>query len=176
MGAGPSRPVPCRALVSSGLPETRATSAVSAAGGSSAPKPYSGSRPAGPRSRAVAINRLTTSPADRCGHLPRISAAVAATRAAAKLVPCAVRYVPSGCAPSTTAGAASTVSGPVTEPGHAPAVPSGVHTSPDTATTPGSRAGYQTVVVSSPNPLPVQAITTTSLAMAKSSASASAAL
>src|SRR5690606_9501549 len=151
------------------------TDSVSAATGSTTPNPNTGSRPAGPWSSAVASNRLTTSAAGNSGHRARTSAAVAATSAEEKLVPCTARYPPPASAPVTTEGAASTVSGPVSDAGQ-PAGPLPDHTRPATATTPGSRAGYHTWMSSSSSMLPVQATTTTSLAMAISSASCSDAL
>src|SRR5258705_357947 len=66
---------------------------------------------------------------------------------------------PRGCA----AGAESRVSVPVSVPDHSETpVPS--RTSPAPATTPGSRAGYQTVDGEPVASLPVQATTTTSCA------------
>jgi hypothetical protein len=69
------------------LVTTVGTSALSAASGSTMPKPKVASRPSLPTSTAVLINRLTTFAADICGHLARTSAAAAETRGAAKLVP-----------------------------------------------------------------------------------------
>src|SRR6266545_523353 len=112
----------------------------------------------------------------RSGQRDRISVAVAVTKGAAKLVPWTRQYPP-GRAPSRfTAGAVSTVCGPVSEPDHnaspprptparAGSAPSGVTVPADrpaTATTPCSRAGYHTCLGAPAVKLPVQAITTTS--------------
>src|SRR5690349_19592654 len=114
------------------------------------------------------------------GYRERISDAVAATSGAAKLVPCTRQYPPPALAPNRlTAGATSTVGAPVSEPFQSdsvepepPAPPTAARsaaaagtasalTSPATATTPASRAGYQTSrLVESAVTLPVQAITT----------------
>ena len=134
--------------------------------------------------------------ASRSGKRDRTSATAPVTSGAAKLVPCTRQYPP-GRAPSRfTAGADSTVAGPVSEPDHsgsaaAPAVPpppvppsagagppppwpaTTPAVSPATATTPGSRAGYHTSALPEPDTtLPVHATTTTSCAAAYDSASA----
>src|SRR5262249_5488167 len=152
------------------------------------------SRPAGPRSRAVRISRLITFAASRVGQRERISAAVAATRGAAKLVPCTFQYPPGRAPMRLTAGAVRTVGAPVSEPAHSasaappappaalpppavPPVPSSALFSPATATTPASRAGYHTSVELAPVvTLPVHATTTTSWTDAYVRASASASL
>src|SRR5262245_12813016 len=67
-------------------------SAVSALTGSTIPYPYSGSRPGGPLSSAVAVSRRTTSAADIFGNLDRTSAATPDTIAAAPLVPSPTPY------------------------------------------------------------------------------------
>src|SRR5947207_1844416 len=140
--------------------------------------------------------RLMALAASRSGKRDRTSATAPVTSGAAKLVPCTRQYPP-GRAPSRfTAGADSTVAGPVSEPDHsgsaaAPAVPpppvppsagagppppwpaTTPAVSPATATTPGSRAGYHTSALPEPDTtLPVHATTTTSCAAAYDSASA----
>src|SRR3954466_11263849 len=104
--------------VSSGLSKTAGTTAVRAPVGSTMPKPNVGSRPGTPRSFAVLMIRLITSPAGIVGQRDRISAAVPETIGAAKLVPCTFQY-PAGRAPTSwVAGAVTTVSLPVIEPDH----------------------------------------------------------
>jgi len=75
-----------------GLAANGGTSAVSAATGLTMPYPYWSSRPGGPLSVAVAVNRCTTSVADIVGYLDRTNAATPATIAVASLVPFALLY------------------------------------------------------------------------------------
>src|SRR5439155_2671299 len=116
------------------------------------------------------MRRLTTFAASSAGQRDRISVAVPATSGAAKLVPCTHQYPP-GRAPSrSAAGAVRAVAGPVSEPDQSSSavVRAGLWRDaarPATATTPGSRAGYQMSVRAAPAvALPVQATTTTSWA------------
>ena len=87
-GALPKRAMPGDGDVSSGFSRTAGTSAVRAPTGLTRPKPKVASRPLGPRSLAVRMMRLMTSPAGMVGQRERISAAVPETMGAAKLVPC----------------------------------------------------------------------------------------
>lgn len=114
-------------------------------------------------SRAVLIRRFTTSPADICGQWDRIRAAVAATSGVAKLVPCTRQYPPGRAPTRPVAGAVRIVAGPVIEPDQRLSL---ARSRPATAITPGSRAGYQTLVSEDAARLPVQATTTTSRANA----------
>src|SRR5687768_5597305 len=99
---------------------------------------------------------LITLAALRCGNLDRTSAAAPVTSGAAKLVPCTRQYPPGRAPIRLTAGALSTVCGPVRQPDQSWSGPTGSlgwssHTlpvgevvgacSPVTATTPASRAG-----------------------------------
>src|SRR5438552_13739956 len=68
------------------------TSAVNALTRLRTPKPYSGSRPGGPLSVAVAVRRWMTSGAERFGYLARTRAAAPETIAVASLVPVPVLY------------------------------------------------------------------------------------
>lgn len=78
----------------------------------------------------------------------------------------------------STAGAASTVCPPVSPPGQNRSASRCrlLTVNPVTATTPGSRAGYQTLVVESGNMLPVQATITTSCRQAYAIAAANSSL
>ncbi len=164
-GALPNRATPTGGVLSSGLLTASGTVAVSAPVGSSRPKPKTSSRPGAPRSFAVWMILLITSLADMSGQRERMSAAVPATIGAAKLVPCTRQYPPGFAPTRSVAGAVITVSLPVIEPDHR-SVP--LRSMPATASTPGSRAGYQTprLLDAVALTLPVQATTTTSLANA----------
>src|SRR5438874_320294 len=148
-----------------GVADRLGTSAVSAPTRFTTPYPYSGSRPLGPLSIAVAVNRWMTSAADSFGNRDRTNAAAPATMAVASLVPLPVRYRPPGAIDSmSAAGAASTTSGPVSENGaRLPAL-----STPATATTPGYAAGKWIWVAS--GALPTDATTTMSCAIASCTA------
>jgi hypothetical protein len=80
------------------------------------PYPYSSSRPGLPRSVAVAVSRRMTSTADSWGNFARTNATTPATIAVELLVPSPVTYLPNAPVETmSTAGAASTTSGPVAE-------------------------------------------------------------
>ena len=66
---------------------TGGTFAVSAVTGSIRPKPYCGSRPGGPASRAVRMILLITFAASRFGYFDRINAATPETIAVESEVP-----------------------------------------------------------------------------------------
>src|SRR5262245_56767298 len=104
------------------------------------------------------MSRLTTLAADMVGYRARISAAVAATSGAAKLVPCTCQYPPGRAPTRPSAGADSATRGPDTDPDQK--LSSAL--SPDTATTPGSRAGYHTPWPAWSATFPAHATTTTS--------------
>src|SRR4051794_5839107 len=104
------------------------------------------------------MSRLTTLAADIPGYLARISAAVAETSGVAKLVPCTCQYPPGRAPTRPSAGADSATCGPDTEPDQKLSS----ELSPETATTPGARPGYQTPCPAWSATLPAQATTTTS--------------
>src|SRR2546430_15974897 len=92
------------------------TSAVSAAYGLTMPYPYSGSRPLGPLSVAVAVNRWITSVAFIVGYLARINATTPAVIAAEAPVPLLLPYLlPASINSMSAPGAEAKTCGPVTE-------------------------------------------------------------
>ncbi|KXK60221.1 hypothetical protein AWW66_19980 [Micromonospora rosaria] len=91
VGVGPAPAVGCAV---DGTDPSGGTSAVSAATRSITPWPYWSSRPGGPLSTAVAVNRCTTSLAGSDGYFARINATAPATIAVASDVPVPLRYFP----------------------------------------------------------------------------------